>query len=157
MKNFLIVLSIAACLQACNDSPKPTTTATTAPTDAPTTAPTAAAASPTTAENDAKNVDFAKKTSAAIQGKWRSTIDPKSEIRIEGDEWTDVYSGKKLATGQLSYSADCKTTFCKGGEKDCFMVIMGSESYCYWIDGLTADVFNYTMIGAKMQMFKRIK
>ena len=66
MKNMLIILSLIALMQACSNSPKPANAATTTATAAPTTTPTTPQATASAAETDAKNVDFAKKTSAAI-------------------------------------------------------------------------------------------
>jgi hypothetical protein len=151
MKTIISLFSVLVLMLGCKDNPQ-TTTASAVPPPPPPKIET-----PISLEADVKNVAFAKKTSQEIQGRWRSTIDKKSEIKIEGDEFTDFYDGKNIGISSLSYSKDCQITDCKQGPKDCFMVLHKTESYCYFITKLTADEFQYTMVGGKAQSFKRVR
>ena len=155
MKTIICLFSILVLMQGCKDNPQQAATVSTALPPPPKIEIPPLPKVDTVAE--AKAVDFAKKTSKAVQGRWRSTIDKKSEIKITGDEFTDIYDGKTLGTSQLSYSVDCQITDCKQGPKDCFMVLNKTESYCYFITKLTANEFQYTMVGGKAQSFKRVK
>jgi hypothetical protein len=153
MKNIVSICILVALTASSCKNPTEKQAVATVPPPPPVEAPATPVAS-ATAESEL--VTFAKQTSQAIQGRWRSTLDTKSEIKIAGDELTDIYNGKTVATSQLSYSADCKLTECKQGPKDCFMTIDKTTSLCYFITKLTATEFQYTMVGGKSQSFKRV-
>lgn len=139
----LIFFSSFLLLAACTSTPKTEADTQTAPT---TVAP---------AENAPSGVEL-------LQGVWQSTEDPKAQISISNSVYDDIYDGKKMSTGEFSFSADCSDAACKEGKgtNGCFSVEdQKSQMTCFSIVKLTADDLDCSLVGGRgnTNHYKKVK
>lgn len=100
-----------------------------------------------TASNGTATIDL-EQTKELMQGRWRSTSDPKEVVVIVGDSFTTIYDGSPSGENTLEFYEKCPEG-CAGGVKDisCFMVKAQLDAVCYAIVSVSATTLQYSLLG----------
>ncbi|MBI5915788.1 MAG: hypothetical protein HY842_10450 [Bacteroidetes bacterium] len=93
-----------------------------------------------------------------IVGDWQSTEDAKSEVKIEGGQYIDIYDGKEVSNVAFSYHKVCPEDCGPAGKEPCIRTI-GQDFVCYTVIFADGKTLQLSMIGGRGNTlsFKRKK
>jgi hypothetical protein len=95
---------------------------------------------------------------STIEGNWQSTEDAKSEVKIEGGQYIDIYDGKEVANSAFSYHKVCPEDCGPAGKEPCIRTI-GQDAMCYTVIFADGKTLQLSLIGGRGNTlsFKRKK
>lgn len=96
---------------------------------------------------------------AKLEGNWVSTEDPKSEVKIGGGRYVDIYDGEKIADSAYTFHATCPSEDCgaENGGMPCIKVT-GQDVLCYTVlfaDGANLEISMITGRGNSLSFTKK--
>lgn len=93
-----------------------------------------------------------------IEGGWQSTEDAKSEVKIEGGKYIDIYDGKEVANSAFSYHKVCPEDCGPAAKEPCIRTI-GQDAMCYTVIYADGKMLQLSLIGGRGNTlsFKRKK
>ncbi len=102
------------------------------------------------AKSDTEKMMILNDLSMTLQGIWRSEDDPKSELRIQGDQFFSIYDGKELSKERLLWYTECPVNCSAGQDLSdvlCFTLEDAElKAICYKVISISKKRLQYTSL-----------